>query len=119
MFETIIEYVDFGVMYFKIVFFLAIISHLILRVHVLFANHRHNHRHNKLDQQLVYWEERTEFMYNISMAILLIILFKPGKNKHIHSENSLLLFLFGLYLLVDAKWNLFITEPSWYSYIFN
>ena len=115
MFETIVEDVIFGVMYFKIVFILAIISHFILRVYVLFGNHNHN----KLEQRIFYWKERTEFMYMISMAILLIVLFKPGKNKHIHSEHSMILFLFGWYLLVTAKWNLFITEAPWYSYIVN
>jgi hypothetical protein len=51
------------------------------------------------------------------MSILLIYHFIPGKNKVVTEESSLLFFLFGIVLLITAKWSLFITEAPWYKRI--
>jgi hypothetical protein len=63
------------------------------------------------------WKERTEFVFIVSMAILLIYHFKPGHLKPISSETTLLFFLFGWILIFTAKWSLFFTEAKWYKNI--
>lgn len=66
---------------------------------------------------LAYWKERTEFIFVICMAVLLIYYFKPGATKPLNSETSLLFFLFGWILIITAKWNVFFTQAKWYSII--
>ena len=51
------------------------------------------------------------------MSILLIYHFKPGKNKPISEETSLLFFLFGWILIFTAKWSIFVKEAPWYKRI--
>lgn len=67
------------------------------------------------DSQLLYWKERTEFIFIVSMAVLLVYHFRPGHLKPISSETSLLFFLFGCILIITAKWDLFFTEAPWYK----
>ena len=66
---------------------------------------------------LLYWKERTEFIFIICMAILLIYYFKPGTSKPLNRETGLLFFLFGWILIITAKWNIFFTQAKWYSNI--
>ena len=70
-----------------------------------------------IDAKLVYWKERTEFIFNICMSILLIYYFKPGKPKLITKETSLLFYLFGWIIIITAKWGTFITDAKWYKSI--
>ena len=65
-----------------------------------------------LDKKILYWKERFEFIFIASMALLLIYLFNPRKNKNalIDYETSLLLYLFGFVLIITAKWDLFLKE---------
>jgi hypothetical protein len=94
----------------KIVFIIAAIGHIIL-------SHT-NTKFSKYDANLVYWKERTEFVFVITMAILLIYYFNPRfHSKPISKETKLLFFLFGWVLLITAKWNIFITESPWYERI--
>jgi surface polysaccharide O-acyltransferase-like enzyme len=53
------------------------------------------------------------------MAILLIYLFNPINNNInlIDKEAKILLYLFGIVLLVTAKWSEFIHESKWFKYI--
>ena len=66
---------------------------------------------------LLYWKERTEFIFIICMAILLIYYFKPGTSKPLNRETGLLFFLFGWILIITAKWDIFFTQAKWYSNI--
>ena len=92
----------------KLVFIVAAIGHIIL-THT-------NTKLGKYDDTLVYWKERTEFVFIITMAILLIYHFHPRyQTKPISSETKLLFFLFGWVLIITAKWNIFIKEAPWYK----
>jgi len=89
------------------------VGHLIL-------SHLHKDRAQQLDPKLVYWKERTEFIFIASMSILLIYHFHPRLSKKpINEETSLLFFLFGWILLITAKWSIFIKEAPWYENIVN
>jgi hypothetical protein len=65
------------------------------------------------------WRERTEFIFMVSMALLLIIVFNPWfKNEHhLNKEMKLLFYLFGWILIVTAKWGDFMKEAPWYKKI--
>lgn len=67
-----------------------------------------------LDKKILYWKERFEFIFIAAMALLLIYLFNPRKNKtaSIDYETSLLLYLFGFVLIITAKWDIFFKESS-------
>ncbi len=65
---------------------------------------------SKTDQTIVYLKGQIEFVFVILMSILLIYLFNPRTERSlmIDKESRLLFFLFGIVLLVTAKWNEFI-----------
>lgn len=94
----------------KLVFIVAAIGHVIL-THT-------STKFDKYDDTLVYWKERTEFVFILTMAILLIYHFHPRyQTKPISSETKLLFFLFGWVLIITAKWSIFIKEAPWYKQI--
>jgi hypothetical protein len=69
---------------------------------------------SETDQKIEYWKERLEFIFVALMAILFIYLFSPrtGKSILIESETKILLYLFGLFLLITANWGEFFTESK-------
>ena len=69
------------------------------------------------DSKLVYWKERSEFVFVICMALLLIYYFRPGHMKPIERETSLMFFLFGWILIITAKWGDFFSSAKWYRNI--
>lgn len=107
-FETSFDFFIFFIIVVKIIFIVSAIGHLIL-------SYSTTSKSKKIDNKLSYWKKRTEFIFIISMAILLIYHFKPGKHKPIGEETALLFFLFGWILIFTAKWSLFVTEASWYK----
>jgi hypothetical protein len=110
-FEKTLDYFLFFIILIKVIFLGAAIGHLIL-------SHLYNEKAQKLDPKLVYWKERTEFVFIISMSILLIYQFHPLLSKKpLDQETSLLFFLFGWILIFTAKWSLFIKEAHWYKQI--
>ena len=109
--ETWLDYFIFFIILVKIVFIISAIGHLIL-------SHSTSAKAEKIDPKLVYWKERTEFIFIVSMAILLIYHFNPRLSKKpIGEETALLFFLFGWILIFTAKWSLFIHEAPWYTRI--
>ncbi len=109
-FETPLDFFIIFIIFIKILFILSAIGHLIL-------SHSSSAAAQKEDPKLLYWKERFEFIFIASMSILLIYHFKPGKNKPISEETSILFFLFGWILLFTAKWSIFFKEASWYKRI--
>lgn len=92
----------------KIGFILMTIAHLHLKLK--------GQEDTPLDKQIVYWKEKVEFMFSIFMAILIIYLFNPIKPSIvITGETKTLLFLFGIILLITAKWNDFLRESLWFQ----
>jgi hypothetical protein len=109
--ETSFDYFIFFIILIKIIFVISAIGYVIL-------SHSTNEKAKQVDPKLLYWKERTEFIFIISMAILLIYHFNPRfSKKPINEETSLLFFLFGVVLILTAKWSLFIHEAIWYKKI--
>ena len=110
-FEKEIDYLIFFIILVKIVFIISAIGHK-------YFSHSTIKQAKNIDDKLIYFKERTEFVFIISMSILLIYHFNPRfSKKPINSETSLLFFLFGWILIITAKWGLFITEAPWYKEI--
>jgi hypothetical protein len=110
-FEKWIDYLIFFIILVKIIFIISAIGHI-------YFSHSTKPNAKKIDDKLLYFKERTEFVFIISMSILLIYHFNPRFSKQpINSETSLLFFLFGWVLIITAKWGLFITEAPWYKEI--
>ena len=59
----------------------------------------------------------TEIIYIISMAILLIYIFKIRENgiQGIEEDVSLLFFLFGVVLIITADWSVVFKNYTWYQ----
>ena len=109
--ENSLDFFLFFIIFVKIVFIISAIGHLIL-------SHSTSSKAEKIDPKLVYWKERTEFIFIVSMAILLIYHFNPRLSKKlIGEETALLFFLFGWILIFTAKWSLFVHEAPWYKRI--
>ena len=73
-----------------------------------------NETNSELDKEVLFWRERVEFIFILLMAILLIFLFNPYKNKMymINNETKVLLYLFGIVLIITAKWETFFKTSS-------
>ena len=110
--DTKLDYFVVFLIIIKCIFVAAALGHLVL-------SHT-NTSFNKYDTALLYWKERTEFIFIVSMSILLIYYFHPIiKSEPMSGETKLLFFLFGWVLIVTAKWKIFITEAPWFEKIAN
>lgn len=95
----------------KICFISMSVTHIYLKVK--------GESDSDLDKKVFYWKERFEFIFLLLMAILLIYLFSPGKERNviIDGETKVLLYLFGIVLLITAKWADFFREAKWFQYL--
>lgn len=73
-----------------------------------------NKTDSELDKTIMFWKEHVEFVFIVLMAFLLIYLFNPIKNKMymINNETQLLLYLFGVVLIITANWKIFFKESD-------
>jgi hypothetical protein len=108
--DTKLDYYVVFLIIIKCIFVASALGHLVL-------SHTDT-SFNKYDAALLYWKERTEFIFIVSMALLLIYYFHPSiKSDPMSHETKLLFFLFGWVLLITANWKLFVTEAPWFEEI--
>ena len=91
----------------KIIFIILATTHAYLKV-----THQTT---SDLDMEVVFWKGRVEFIFVFLMACLLIYLFFPSTSKTVEIGGATreLLYLFGIVVLVTAKWGEFFKEsPS-------
>jgi len=71
---------------------------------------------SELDQKIVYFKEKTEFIFIALMSCLLIYLFNPrvDRSSLINKETKFVLCLFGFILLITAKWDSFFKETIYF-----
>ena len=112
-FDNWLNYFTMFIIFIKIIFITCAVGYVIL-------SHSTSNKAASLDPKLLYWKERTEFIFTICMAILLIYHFNPRlQKKPISQETGILFFLFGWILIITANWSLFITESPFYKKIMN
>jgi hypothetical protein len=110
--DTKIDYYVVFITIIKIIFVITALGHVIL-------SHT-NSSLSKYDDSFIYWKKRTEFIFIISMSMLMIYYFHPFvKSEPMSSDTRFLFFLFGWVLLVTANWNIFFTESPWIQNIAN
>ncbi len=115
--ETKLDFFLLFIIFVKLVFVISAVGHLCLsHVPVQKDDNDANTRKTQIDNHLVYWKQRTEFAFIISMSILLVYHFNPYvPDTPVHPESKVLFFMFGLVLILTAKWSLFVTEAPWYK----
>jgi hypothetical protein len=71
------------------------------------------------EEKVAFWKERVEFIFVLLMSLLLIYVFFPRANRInlVTGEVKLLLFLFGIVLIITANWSLFFKESRSYQEI--
>ena len=103
---------DYYTIYISIIFLIKIVFVILATVH-LYLKFK-NETNSELDKEVLFWRERVEFIFILLMAILLIFLFNPYKNKMymINNETKVLLYLFGIVLIITADWKSFLKESD-------
>jgi ABC-type dipeptide/oligopeptide/nickel transport system permease subunit len=101
-FNTKIDYFNFFIIIIKIIFVLSAVSHIILSYSAYYVN-------EKIDERLLSIKEHTKVIFEVSMAILLIYFFYPGKKREVPDETSSLFFLFGCVIIITTEWKNFFT----------
>jgi len=93
-------YFTFGV---KVIFFLLTIINLILDS---------IGRSEDLVKSIDFWRHHLEFLFVVLMSVLLIIYFNPivKNTPEINHESKLLLFAYGIIVLLNADWSLFFKD---------
>ena len=112
VFNTKLDYYIAFLIIIKFIFTISALGHLLLS--------HSNSQLVKYDPSFLYWKERTEFIFIISMSILLIYYFYPfGSPAPMSAETKLLFFLFGWILIVTANWKIFVTETPGFQKLVN
>ena len=66
---------------------------------------------NKRIHNLIFWRDRVGFIFDISISILLIMIFRPYQKKYyMNDEVRIILYLYGFILLFRANWSLFFKD---------
>jgi len=104
-FENRIDYFLFFIIVFKLIFIFSSLGHVV-------ASRTNN---QNIDKKMVYWKKHAEFIFVVSMAILLILVFNPYSGISVDENSSDLFFLFGIILVLTADWNVFIKESQWFK----
>jgi hypothetical protein len=101
--ESFDKYVTF-VFFFKILFVILAVLHLYFKFK--------GKGDSETDKKIVFWKERIEFVFIFLMSFMLMYLFYPRSTKPIiiDFETKVLLFVFGIIILIGAKWDIFFKE---------
>lgn len=115
-------YMKFNTWYDYFVVFIIIIKILfvLLSASLLYLKIKDNGKpESETMKNISYWKERVEFVFIANMSILLAYLFYPRREKPIPIDNEarILLYVYGLVILLTAKWDLFIKESKWFYYL--
>jgi hypothetical protein len=100
-------YIDF-IIFIKIFFILCVFGDYFFRYY------------KKDSKSSIYWEDmskywrlRTEFIFKICIAGLLIFIFRGKTNIiYITNEMRILFYLFGIFLIITADWSTFFKVPK-------
>jgi hypothetical protein len=104
-------YINFIILL-KLIFVCLAITHLYLKI-----KHRTD---SDLDKQIIYYKERAEIIFVALMSGLLIFLFNPiidNRTNFLNKETKLILYLFGIVLLITANWGIFFEESEYFKRI--
>jgi len=128
--ETIVKHFVLFIILIKIVYSIAYFSHIVLDNYDVFTSYFTSTNDTTikmidkdftsgLDKHILFWKEKTEFIFTVCMSLLLIYHFFPDHN-FIHNykpimvdkESKVLFLLFGFILLFSAKWTILFDDDS-------
>lgn len=77
-------------------------------------NRARGKKYTNINQTIIYWKNRIEFVFIIAMAGLLIYVFNPRASTPVPltKETRMLFYLFGFVILLTADWEVFIDEKN-------
>jgi len=92
----------------KIVFFINVIIYLYLKYFTKL------HSYEKIIKYII---TRINFIFSISISILLIFIFGPHHNNIIYvtTDMSVLFYIFGILLFITSNWEIYFKEPIWFK----
>jgi len=106
-FESILDFFILFIILIKFCFFMLYITNAFL----IYSGSKNV----KLSASVLFWKERTEFIFIACMSCLLMYHFFPRRNVPYSKETSLLFFLFGFIMLFTAQWSLFFKQSVLYQ----
>lgn len=62
------------------------------------------------DKKIIYWKNRVDFVFKISVACLFFYIFNPYHDNTylIDRETKVLFYLFGIIFIISADWDVFL-----------
>jgi hypothetical protein len=80
-----------------------------------------NQGNSSLGTQVDFWKSRVEFVFIFLMSVLLLYLFNPRRDRKamINKETEVVLYLFGIVLIITADWSDFFKESLLFKTIQN
>ena len=97
---------------FVIFIYLLKLAFIGLSLYKIYVKHRTPYDEIKI-QKIQFWKERIEFVFVICMSILLIKVFYPfSSHTNISNDKRTLFFLFGIILLISARWENFFKAST-------
>jgi hypothetical protein len=99
--------------YIYFIVFIKLIFSITYFLHIYFIKVIPNsEKGQEIDPKIVFWKERTEFIFIASMSVLMIYLFNPWRNEplFINEETKVLFYVLGWVLLITANWAVFFKE---------
>jgi hypothetical protein len=128
--ETIVKHFVLFIILIKIVYSIAYFSHIVLDNYDVFTSYFTSTNDttikmidkdftSDLDKHILFWKEKTEFIFTVCMSLLLIYHFFPDHNM-IHNykpiivdkESKVLFLLLGFILLFSANWTILFDKDS-------
>ena len=113
---SFIDIYIYFVLFIKLLFFILIIIFTNRKKRNEDINENNNSKYDVYIKDFEYAKNRFEFIFIFLMAILLIVIFNPlvDQNIMINKHTKLLLFIYGIIILINAEWKEFINT----SYIY-
>ena len=108
---------DWSLYYMFITFIFAVkISFAILAVIHYYLIHN-SEDDTEFAREIIYWKERTSFIFSSCMALLTIMIFHPFSTKPIviGNEARFLFLVFGIITLINSNWGLFFHQAKWFD----
>ena len=112
--EKILEKIVLIIICIKIIFLISVVGH------IFFSHYKKKSPESEdVDKKFERLKEITEFIFVISMSLLLIFIFNPWYKHQIYisREISILFYLFGFILIITANWSIIFKEPQWFKQI--
>lgn len=95
------------------IIFIKLTFSLTYFLHIYFSKvNPKSEKSQELDPRVLFWKERTEFIFIASMSALMIYLFNPWKKEPLvfNNEMKVLFYVLGWVLLITANWAIFFKE---------